>query len=142
MVRNFLTAGQPGYRPELDPKNAAFDIEKYKIEVLNRIGARFENRFNEFQSVSQGNEDNPQTKAGTALKGKVDAALVPFVIDAMQKPNTDQVLNRAGAVTCGGCHKFVRRQGGRAGKRPEDCVAEQRRICAGKGDRPTFRSTQ
>ena len=107
VIRNFLTAGQPGYRPELDPKNAAFDIAKYKNEVLNRIGARFENRFNEFQSVSQGDEDNPQTKAGATLKGKVDAALVPFVIDATQKPDTDQVLNRAGAVTCGGCHQFA-----------------------------------
>ena len=107
VVLNFLTVGQPGYKPELDPKNAAFDIEKYKIEVLARFGARFENRFNEFQSVSQGGEDNPQAKAGGTLKNNITTALGSFVIDAQQKPDVTHVLNRAGAVSCGGCHEFT-----------------------------------
>jgi len=110
VVRNFLTVGQPGYKAELDPKNAAFAIEKYKIEVLARFGARFENRFNEFQSVSQGNEDNPQDKAGGTLKNNITTALGSFVIDAQQKPNVTHVLNRAGAVSCGGCHQFTANQ--------------------------------
>ena len=106
-VLNFLTEGQPGYRKELDPKNAAFDEAKYRIEILNRFGARFENRFNEFQSVSQGNEDNPEAKAGTALKASIDGKLSQFVIDGPQKPDSIHTLNRAGAVSCGGCHEFT-----------------------------------
>ena len=107
VVRNFLTAGQPGYRAELDPKNAGFDEVKYKVEILNRFGARFENRFNEFQSVSQGQEDNAAAKAGATLKTNIDTALGQFVIDPGQKPSGLHVLNRAGAVSCGGCHQFT-----------------------------------
>jgi len=110
VVRNFLKEGQPGYKKELDPKSSSFDIEKYKIEVLARFGARFENRFNEFQSVSQGPEDNPQAKAaagGATLQNNITAFLGTFVIDPTQKPNMTHVLNRAGAVSCGGCHQFT-----------------------------------
>jgi hypothetical protein len=107
VVRNFLKPGQPAYAAELDPANAAFDAEKYRIEVLNRFGARFENRFNEFQSVSQGDADNPRAKAGPRLQANLGTALGQFVIDAQQKPDVTQVLNRAGAVSCGGCHQFT-----------------------------------
>jgi hypothetical protein len=107
VVRNFLTDGQPAYRPELDPKNAAFDEDKYRLDVLNRFGARFENRFNEFQSVSHDDQDNPEAKAGPALKASLDGRLNQFVIDAAQKPNSTHTLNRAGAVSCGGCHQFT-----------------------------------
>lgn len=106
---NFLRAEQAGYRPELDPKNPAFDETKYRIEIINRFGARFENRFNEFQSVSQGDEDNPEKKAapGSALRTNIDGKLSQFVIDAPQMPNSLNTLNRAGAVSCGGCHEFT-----------------------------------
>jgi hypothetical protein len=110
VVRQFLTAGQPGYVAELDPKSATFDPNKYKIDILNRIGARFDNRFNEFQSVSQEDTDNPKAIADTSgpvFKAGVTGALTAFVIDSGQKPTTDDVLNRAGAVTCGGCHQFA-----------------------------------
>ena len=107
VVRNFLAAGQPGYRQELDPKNAAFDEAKYRIDILNRFGARFENRFNEFQSVSHDDQDNPEKKAGPALKAGIDVKLNQFVIDPAQKPDRTQTLNRAGAVSCGGCHQFT-----------------------------------
>ncbi len=107
VVRNFLKPGQPAYKAELDPASATFDAEKYRIEVLNRFGARFANRFNEFQSISQGDADNPQAKAGPTLQTNLGTALGQFVIDAQQKPDVAQVLNRAGAVSCGGCHQFA-----------------------------------
>jgi hypothetical protein len=108
-VRQFLTPGQLGYKAELDPKSPQFKPDEYKIDLLNRLGARFDNRFNEFQGVSQGNEDDPLTKAnstGTTFKAALGNALNAYVIDAGQKPTVDHVLNRAGAVTCGGCHQF------------------------------------
>jgi hypothetical protein len=110
VVRQFLTMGQSGYVPELDPKNTSFDPNKYKIDILNRVGARFDNRFNEFQSVSQGNEDDPKTIADTVgpiFRSGISNALNAFVIDPAQKPTGENVLNRAGAITCGGCHQFA-----------------------------------
>lgn len=108
--RQFLTNGQPGYVPEFDPKSTSFDPSKYKIDILNRIGARFDNRFNEFQSVSQGIKDDPKTIAdasGPVFKAGASSALNAFVIDPPQKPTIDDVLNRGGAITCGGCHQFA-----------------------------------
>ena len=109
VLRQFLTDGQAGYVAELDPKSATFDLGKYKIDILNRIGARFDNRFNEFQSVAQGNEDDPKTIAdasGPNFKAGASNALNAFAIDPAQKPTIDDMLNRAGAVSCGGCHQF------------------------------------
>jgi hypothetical protein len=106
VVRQFLTEGQPGYKKELDPKSPDFNVDLYKIDILARIGARFQNRFNEFQSVSQGNSDNPTTTVGPTFKAGIAAAVNAFVIDAGQKPNDVNMLNRAGVVSCGGCHQF------------------------------------
>jgi hypothetical protein len=108
--RNQLTSGEPDYNPELDPKNKAFRMEKYKIDILNRIDGHFNSRFDEFQSVSEGSEDEPRVKVGAGLSTKIDTQLGYFDIDRMQKPDTTEVLNRAGAVTCGGCHDFSTRQ--------------------------------
>ena len=117
VLRQFLKEGQSGYVPELDPKSTSFAPSKYKIDILNRFGARFDNRFNEFQSVSQGTEDDPKTIADTSgpvFAAGISNALNAFVIDPPQKPSRDDVLNRGGAVTCGGCHQFAaNRQVGR-----------------------------
>jgi hypothetical protein len=112
VIRNFLTSGQPGYKPELDPKSARFDQKKYKIEILNTFGGRSGNRFNEFQSVAQGSEDNPEAKAGrgSIFRERIADKLGEFVIDPMQKPAAKHILNRAGALTCGGCHQFTTEQ--------------------------------
>ena len=121
VVRQFLAVGQPGYVAELDPNSPSFDSNKYKMDVLNRIGARFENRFNEFQSVSQGPEDDPKNIAdtnGPIFKASVTSALNAFAIDPTQKSTSDDVLNRAGAITCGGCHQF-------SNARKVDCVKGQ-----------------
>jgi hypothetical protein len=111
VIRKFLKPGQPGYKPELDPdpNNHLFNIERYKIEILNAFGARFQNRFNEFQSVANGPEDNPEEKAGVGseLRRNIESKLLQFVIDPLQKPSAREVLNRAGALTCGGCHEFT-----------------------------------
>ena len=122
VLRQFLTNGQFGYVPELDPKSTSFAPSKYKIDILNRFGARFDNRFNEFQSVSQGNEDDPKTIADTSgpvFEAGISNALNAFVIDPPQKPTRDDVLNRGGAVTCGGCHQFAaNRQVGSVNNQP------------------------
>jgi hypothetical protein len=114
VLYNSLKPHQPGYKPELDPdpNNTAFDIDKYKNEILNRIGAKFQLRFDEFQSVSSPrSDDNPLAKAptGSGFRTDIETKLAQLVIDidSGQKPEAEHILNRAGALTCGGCHDFT-----------------------------------
>jgi hypothetical protein len=44
---------------------------------------------------------------GSVFWKAIEAKLGQFVIDPLQKPTVEHVLNRAGAVTCGGCHDFT-----------------------------------
>jgi hypothetical protein len=106
--RNQLTSGHPDYKPELDPKSGSFDKDKYKIDILGRSSVLTSSRFNEFQSVAEGTEDEPRSQVGEGLKAKIDAQLGYLDIGPMQKPDLRDALNRAGAVTCGGCHHFSR----------------------------------
>jgi hypothetical protein len=88
-----------------------------ETQIIGRLGARFHERFNEFQGVSQGNSDNPSVRAESRMRNGIEQRLPDL-------PNSDDVemeniLNRAGALTCGGCHQFsnnqlIRRQGANA----------------------------
>ena len=117
-----LRLASPATLLSLTRKAEASDPGKYKIDILNRLGARFDNQFNEFQSVSQGDEDDPKTIAdasGLVFKAGAGGALNAFVIDPAQKPTIDDVLNRGGAMTCGGCHQFsANRQVGSVNNQP------------------------
>lgn len=72
------------------------------FEVVNGIGPGFDPGGNDFRSVSQGPEDNPAVTP--------DAAFTPAIatrIAALNGTvNAGQVLNRTGAMECGGCHQF------------------------------------
>ena len=128
VLRQFLTAGQAGYVAVSHPKSATFDLGKYKIDILNRIGARFDNRFNEFQSVAQGNEDDPKTIAdasGPVFKGGASNALNAFAIDPAQKPTIDDVLNRAGAIKLRRMPPIHRQPTGRFGEQSTYPVASK-----------------
>ncbi len=128
VLRQFLTAGQTGYVAELDPKNPSFDPGKYKNDILNRFGARFDNRFNEFQSVSQGPEDDPKAIADTSgpvFKAGASGALNAFVIDAPQKPTIDDVLNWCGSYHVRRLPSVLGQPPGRIGKRSAHDVASK-----------------
>lgn len=71
---------------------------------VNAVGAGFSDRYNEFQSDSQGNQDNPNSTASTAFRTSIDAVLSGN--GAFAGLTNTHVLNRAGTVTCGGCHQF------------------------------------
>ena len=69
--------------------------------IIGGIGSRkLDDKFNEFQSDA-GNSDNPTNLKGSNFNVKIAAAL-------QQTPTIDSaaMLNRAGAITCGGCHLF------------------------------------
>lgn len=74
-----------------------------KVTFVADVGAEFNTRFDDFESVSQGSQDEPSVIITEPLKGRLNAALDGA---ATPKPSLAQLLNRAGAVTCGGCHQF------------------------------------
>ena len=71
---------------------------------INAVGAGFDDRFNEFQSVSQGSSDEPNVLASPAFRASIDGVLSSN--PAFGGLTNTHVLNRAGTVTCGGCHQF------------------------------------
>ena len=81
---------------------AAVTDAEFRRTLMNALGAGFEFRSDEFQSDSQNGNETPAAVAGTAIK-----ALIPLSWTAPAGPRTitqAEMLNRAGAVTCGGCH--------------------------------------
>jgi hypothetical protein len=75
--------------------------------LLNAMGAGFDRRFDAFVSVSQTLRDDPTELArGTPLEGRVAARLSEFVFAGQCGVTAEHVLNRAGAMSCGGCHQF------------------------------------
>jgi len=104
-----IPAGDERYDARLDTTSPDFDAEWYEIAVLSGIGARFDNRTNEFQSVSQGNEDDPMTLShlkGGLFLNQAAVSLDDTTVQNDRKPSIDDVVTRAGAITCGGCHQF------------------------------------
>jgi hypothetical protein len=88
-----------------------------ETQIIGALGARFHDRFNEFQGVSQGHSDNPSVRAEGGIRTDTEQGLAAL----NPRPDADvaHVLNRAGALTCGGCHQFsnnqlIRREGANA----------------------------
>ncbi len=85
-----------------------------KEQIINNIGPGFDPAGDDFQSVSSDASDDPNPKPGDP---GFQAAFLPdpnFVSQVTSKltahgtstVNASQLLNRAGAMTCGGCHEF------------------------------------
>ena len=87
----------------IDATEAAAATEaEFKRKLMNGVGAGFDFRFDEFQSDSQIGNQVPAVTAGTTIKGSI-----PLTWDApigTRRITQEEILNRAGAVTCGGCH--------------------------------------
>jgi hypothetical protein len=82
---------------------------EHAIDLFFQLGAAFQNKYNGFQSTSQvppGN-DNPQTLATPDLKNKVSQRLNQSGVGSACQLTEEHVLNRAGALSCGGCHQFT-----------------------------------
>jgi hypothetical protein len=76
-------------------------------DLFAGVGARFPNRFNKFESVSQGDGDDPLKKAAnTGLPASIDTEMRNFKLPQGSALTPQHILARAGAVSCGGCHQF------------------------------------
>src|SRR5262249_13951779 len=79
--------------------------------IINTIGIKVDDKFNEVQSDAQGPADEPLAHAGQGhiLRDSIKTKIDQLGLGGRITP--DHVLNRAGAMTCGGCHDFSTRQG-------------------------------
>ncbi|TIT02671.1 hypothetical protein [Mesorhizobium sp.] len=94
--------------------------------LLNTIALGNDDKFNEFQSTSQGFSDAPGQPAGsstlvTALLNQLGGMTSPFV----NKQSGEILLNRARAVTCAGCHMTAARSAGGGFQRPGVIVLDK-----------------
>lgn len=84
-------------------------------EILTSFEPSFPDSFSGFTSVSQGNGDNPSTQASSDVRTLIAAEIAARLgnsIPANSTVNEDQVLNRLGSMTCGGCHQYSSNSGG------------------------------
>ena len=78
-----------------------------KEEVSARVGMLVHNRFNDFQSVSHDDRDDPAGFASqTDMAQRINAKLKELKLADQCQITAEHIINRAGAVSCGGCHQF------------------------------------
>ncbi|KGJ92306.1 PPC domain-containing protein [Colwellia psychrerythraea] len=70
--------------------------------LINQIGMSVPNRFNEFQSDAQDSSDNINRNTGISLRNNITNTLTNLGSNITQQ----QLLARAEATSCGGCHQF------------------------------------
>ncbi len=77
-------------------------------ELLARLSAGFPGEFDTFVSISQGDGDDPLARSAghAALLDALTARLAGMPAAARCGVTPQHLLNRAGALSCGGCHQF------------------------------------
>jgi hypothetical protein len=73
------------------------------FDVINGIGGGFDDFWDDVESISQTDQDNPAAAPSSAMIAGIDARLADLGVSGV---TSQQLLHRAGAMTCGGCHKF------------------------------------
>ena len=73
-------------------------------DIINGISAGFPHKYNDFESISQGDEDNPAFNTDAQLLEAVETHLA--ALSDLTGVSETQLMNRAGTMTCGGCHQF------------------------------------
>ncbi len=73
-------------------------------DIVNGISAGYDPKFDDFESISQGDEDNPASNTDVLLLDQVQARLA--LLKDLTGVSREQLMNRAGTMTCGGCHQF------------------------------------
>jgi len=73
-------------------------------DIVNGIGPGFNPAGDDLESISQGNVDDPAQGVDPTYDTALQARLTQLALDT--KMTTTHLMNRAGAMTCGGCHEF------------------------------------
>ena len=75
------------------------------VDFIALVGADFGNKFTDFQSNEPFDDsENPAKQSDQLARDALTAGL--GAQNVATKPSVDELLTRAGAVTCGGCHHF------------------------------------
>jgi hypothetical protein len=127
----FLIKYRENLSPEASLQFQAFkeEMEKYRNDdlsheqiLLNSIALGGDNRYNEFQSVSQNGTsvptDEPVLQAGAKFTTLLDALMGGLEPDPALRLSAEEILHRAGGASCGGCHNTT--PGDVIGREPED----------------------
>jgi hypothetical protein len=81
-----------------------------QLDFLFAMGAAFPNQFNGFESTSQNSPQRPSHDpaaiATAELKAKITQRLNQLGIGSACQLTDEHMLNRAGALSCGGCHQL------------------------------------
>ena len=84
-------------------------------QILSSFEPTFPDGYSSFASISQGGTDDPAAQASADLRALISteiAARLGNSIPANSTVDEDHVLNRLGAMTCGGCHQYSSNSGG------------------------------
>lgn len=74
------------------------------MDIVNGISAGYDPKFDDFESISQGDEDSPASNTDVLLLDQVQTRLASLT--DLTGVSREQLMNRAGTMTCGGCHQF------------------------------------
>lgn len=73
-------------------------------DIINGISVGSDPKFNDFESISQTDNDNPAFDTDPLLLNQVQERLA--ALSDLSGVSPEQLMNRAGTMTCGGCHQF------------------------------------
>ncbi|WP_143102749.1 hypothetical protein [Rhizobium sp. NFR07] len=83
------------------------------IELINRLSALFDDKFNDFESISQGTVVDEITRTASGdVKAGIEAELKKYHLPANWKLEPKHILARAEALSCAGCHRLTAPSGG------------------------------
>lgn len=86
--------------PEITSQN------KDQTGVITSIFLSNDNAYNEFQSDSTPGRDEPLLLASTTFQQSIQEQLSSHTNESIQALTSEMILNRAGAMSCGGCHEY------------------------------------
>ncbi len=85
-------------------------------QILTSFEPSFPDGYSSFASLSNGPPDDPAAQASQDVRNLIASEIATRVnngsIPANSTVNEDQILNRLGAMTCGGCHQYSSAAGG------------------------------
>ncbi len=104
---DFMTARIPALTDAEHVAFASGNPVPTGCNLVNTIGAGFDNRFNEMQGNAQSGVQ-PDDEPGNVASANFENAITTVIAGdpALAGLTQAHILNRAGTVTCGGCHQF------------------------------------
>jgi hypothetical protein len=79
-------------------------LRKYEREILNTFGAKFDDKFNDFQSSVHYRDSPFNYPNNVGLGAEIDQKVSSLALGPDRRVTSEEVVNRAEALTCGGCH--------------------------------------